>query len=56
MKVGDLVIVKASPQLHWVGIIIEEDAGGECDWLIYDSKDGSTWFADNEDLTLLSEA
>ena len=56
MKVGDLVIVKASPKLHWVGIIIEEGAGGDCDWLIYDSKDGSTWFADNEDLTLLSEA
>jgi len=56
MKVGDLVIIKGDPQRVWVGIIIEEGVGGVYDWLIYDSKRGSTWFADNEDLTLLSEA
>ena len=55
MKVGDLVNVKAIQQLHWVGIIIEEGDVFECDWLVYDPIDASTWFADNEDLELLSE-
>jgi len=53
VKVGDLVIVEANCY-PWKGIIIEEGKSN-WDWLVYDFKDGSLWFVDDDELKPLLE-